>query len=509
MGSGAGAAGSIEAGVVEAASALSEAGSVAAVLAAEGAGEGVVGIAERVAYEATLLGAVDRFLALVVDYAWGWPLLVLLLVGGAFLLLFSRFLPFVGFSHALDVLRGRFDDPNDPGRITHFQALSTALSSTIGLGNISGVAIAISQGGPGAVFWMWLAAIVGMATKFFTCTLAVMYRGEAADGGPVGGPMYYIEKGLGPRWRAASVLFSVCGMIGCLAMFQTNQLAEILKEGYVVDEGVRLPSIVGIVAMALVGVVVLGGVKRIATVASRLVPAMCVLYLALVSIILVMHIGEIPAMFALIVRAAFQPEAAFGGAAGVTVWVVIQTGVKRAAFSNEAGVGTAPMAHGAARTAEPVREGLVAMLGPFIDTLVVCTLTAFAILASGVWTPELSSEGISGVSMTMRAFETSLGAVGKYGLTVVVLLFSFSTMFGYSFYGRTCFAYLFGEKHIRLFDIFFVGTLYVGAIYSADIVVNLLDSAFAFMALPNMLATLILAPRVMRAAEEYFARMRG
>lgn len=454
------------------------------------------------------LAAVDRALVTIVDLAWGPPLLALLLGGGAYLLLRSRFLPFAGFRHAIDVLRGRFDDPNDPGRITHFQALSTALSSTIGLGNISGVAIAISQGGPGAVFWMWLAAIVGMATKFFTCTLAVMYRGEGEDGEPVGGPMYYIEKGLGPRWRAASVLFSVCGMIGCLAMFQTNQLAEILQEGYAV-EGVPLPNIVGVIAMVLVGIVVLGGVKRIATVASRLVPAMCVLYLALVSVILVMHIGDVPAMFSLIVRSAFQPDAAFGGAAGVTVWVVIQTGVKRAAFSNEAGVGTAPMAHGAARTAEPVREGLVAMLGPFIDTLVVCTLTAFAILASGVWTPELASEGISGVSMTMRAFEGSLGGLGKYGLTVVVLLFSFSTMFGYSFYGRTCFAYLFGDKHVRVFDVFFVGTLYVGAIYSADIVVNLLDSAFAFMAFPNMLATLLLAPRVMKAAEEYFAKMRA
>ncbi len=464
-------------------------------------------------------------LEVAVDLAWGTPLVVLLLVGGAALLVYSRFVPFRGLAHAVEVLRGKYDDPDDPGEISHFQALSTALSSTIGMGNIAGVAVAISQGGPGAIFWMWVAALVGMATKFFTCTLAVLYRGTDSRGTPQGGPMYYIEEGLGPRWRFLAVLFSICGMIGCLAMFQTNQLAEILVEAYDVS-----PWTTGIVSTAVVTVVVLGGLQRIAKVASRLVPTMCVVYLVLVGAIVLMHIGEVPAMISLIVRSAFDPQAAFGGAAGVTIIMVIRTGVKRAAFSNEAGIGTAPMAHGAAKTDEPVREGLVAMIGPFVDTVVVCSLTAFAILATGAWstagvrafsaigaafdatlgtfgTTVWSMEVVRGVSLTLLAFETSLGAIGKAGLMLVVVLFAFSTMFGYSYYGRKCFGFLFGVERARIYDFFFVAMLLVGAVWSAGVVVNLLDTAFALMAFPNMIATLILAPRVIRATRGYFARM--
>lgn len=453
----------------------------------------------------TALEFVDTLAARAVDLAWGTPLVVLLLGGGALLLLQSRFLPFLQLKHAIDVLRGRYDDPSDPGEISHFQALSTALSSTIGLGNIGGVAIAISQGGPGAVFWMWVAALVGMGTKFFTCTLAVMYRGEDDRGVVQGGPMYYIEHGLGRRWRFASILFSVCGMIGCLAMFQTNQLAEILVGGFG-DEGRAewLPYAVGGVAVVVVSGVIFGGLSRIAKVASRLVPTMCVVYLVLVIGIIVRHLGDVPEMFALIVRAAFDPSAAGGAIVGLTFMEVLRTGVKRAAFSNEAGIGTAAMAHGAARTKEPVREGLVAMMGPFIDTVIVCSLTAFAILLTDSW----SMDGVTGVSMTMNAFESELGAAGKYILTFVVLMFSFSTMFGYSYYGRKCFSYLFGTTYARAYDVFFVAMLFVGAIYSAGLVVNVLDTAFALMAFPNMIATLVLAPRVMKETKRYFATIR-
>lgn len=442
--------------------------------------------------------SIDKALSVAVDLAWGPPLLFLLVIGGLLLMLYSRFIPFRAFGHAVAVLRGKYDDPNDPGDISHFQALSTALSSTIGLGNIGGVAIAISQGGPGAVFWMWVAAVVGMATKFFTCTLAVLYRGRDDLGHLQGGPMYYIEQGLGRRWRFMAVLFSVCGMVGCLALFQTNQLAEIVGEAYGVDRWIT-----GIACTLLVTMVVVGGLQRIARVAAALVPAMCVVYLGLVLVIVGMHLPEIPGIVAMIVREAFTGHAAVGGAEGIAFATVVQTGVKRAAFSNEAGIGTAPMAHGAAKTDEPVREGLVAMMGPAIDTLLVCSLTAFAILATDVW----STDEVRGVSMTLLAFESALGDVGKFGLMLVVSMFGASTMFGYSYYGRKCFSYLFGARRARLYDFVYLVMLFVGAAWAADMVVNLLDTAFALMALPNMIATLLLAPRVMRAARDYFSRL--
>lgn len=453
------------------------------------------------------MSAIESFLQTAVDLAWGMPLLLLLVVGGFSLTVYSRFLPFRAFWHGIQVLRGRYDDPNAPGEITHFQALATALSSTIGLGNIGGVAIAISQGGPGAVFWMWVAALVGMATKFFTCTLSVMYRGEDDQGVAQGGPMYYIEHGLGPRWRWAAVFFSICGMVGCLAMFQANQMSEILGIAYGVN-----PWVTGLGCTLLASVVILGGIQRIAKVASALVPAMCVTYLIMVVIILGMHVEALPGVFRLIVTEAFTGHAAVGGAEGIAFLVVFQTGIKRAAFSNEAGLGTAAMAHGAARTKEPVREGLVAMLGPFIDTIIVCSLTAFAILATDAWNAQDlvgSGSTIRGVSMTLLAFESSLGAPGRVGLTIVAVVFGATTMFGYSYYGRKCFAYLFGRKYTRIYDGLYLITLLAGAVWAADVVVNLLDTAFALMAFPNMIATLILAPRVVAAMHDYFARMKA
>jgi AGCS family alanine or glycine:cation symporter len=448
----------------------------------------------------SFVSAIDRALAHAVDLAWGPPLLVLLVFGGLALTLYSRFLPFRALSHAIAILRGRYDDPSDPGEISHFQALAMALSSTIGLGNIGGVAIAISQGGPGAVFWMWVAAVVGMGTKFFSCTLAVLYRGEDSEGNLQGGPMYYIEYGLGRRWRFLAILFSVCGMVGCLAMFQANQMAEILEHSYGVERWTT-----GVLCVAVVGVVLLGGVGRIARVASAIVPLMCLIYFGFVVAIIALNADAVPGVLAMIVREAFTGHAAVGGAEGIAVATVIQTGIKRAAFSNEAGIGTAPMAHGAARTHEPVREGLVAMMGPAIDTLFVCTLTALAILTTDVW----STDTVRGVSMTMLAFESSLGLAGKAGLIVVVVMFGASTMFGYAYYGRKCFAYLFGAHRARLYDVLYVATLVVGAVWAADLVVNLLDTAFALMAFPNMLAVLILSPHVMGAARDYFARMRA
>lgn len=442
--------------------------------------------------------AIEHALQIAVDLAWGPPLLILLLVGGLALTLYSRFLPFFGARHAVDVLRGRYDREDDPGQINHFQALATALSATIGLGNISGVAIAITQGGPGAVFWMWMAAIVGMATKFFSCTLAVMYRGRDSRGEVQGGPMYYIEEGLGRRFRALAILFSICGMIGCLGIFQSNQVAGILKATY----GVR-PEVTGLSCVLLVATVSLGGITRIGKVASRLVPAMCGLYLIGAMAIVLRHIDLVPAVFGQIFHDAFTGTAAVGGAAGITWIQVVKTGVKRAAFSNEAGLGTAPMAHGAAKTNEPVREGLVAMLGPFIDTIVVCSLTAFVILSTGLWR---ASEGVEGVTLTVNAFESVLGDAGRLILIVMVVLFGFTTMVGNSYYGRKCFAYLFGAERARLYDLFYMSMLMLGALGSVSAVINLIDTAYALMALPNMIAVLILAPRVMAATRDYFKK---
>lgn len=441
---------------------------------------------------------IDAVLEISVDFAWGLPLLTLLIGGGLFFLAFSRFLPFQGLRHSLEILRGKFDRADDPGEISHFQALSTALAATVGMGNIGGVAIAITQGGPGALFWMWVAAVVGMATKFFTCTLAVMYRGKDSLGRIQGGPMYYIEVGLGKRFVPLAVFFSVCGMIGCLTMFQTNQMAEILKAAYAVP-----PWLTGVAAVILVAVVILGGLARIARVASALVPAMCFLYLIACGFIAAMNAEKIPSLVYQIFHDAFTGTAAVGGAAGIGFLTVMQTGIKRAAFSNEAGIGTAPMAHGAARTREPVREGLVAMLGPFIDTIVVCSLTAVVILSAADWR---EVDGVQGVSLTIQAFQNTMGPFGKLALVVIVCCFGLSTMFGYSYYGRKCFGYLFGARHSHLYNYFYLSMLYVGAVWTASMVVNLMDTAFAFMAWPNMAAALLLAPRVLEATRDYFRR---
>jgi len=440
----------------------------------------------------------DSLLAAAVDLAWGPPLVILLIGGGLYLTLRSRLLPFFGAAHGLAILTGRYDSKGDPGQLSHFQALSTALASTIGLGNIGGVAIAITQGGPGAVFWMWLAALLGMATKFFTCTLAVMYRGRDSLGVLQGGPMYTIEVGLGKKFKPLAMFFAACGMVGCLSIFQSNQVAEILETTY------QLPRVVtGLICVALVTVVTFGGVARLGLVASRLVPSMCVLYLLGALAIMVRNFELVPQVFGQIFHDAFQGSAVVGGGTGIAFAQVVKIGVKRAAFSNEAGIGTAPLAHGAARTSEPVREGLVAMLGPFIDTILVCSLTAFVILSTGLWQGDA---GIEGVALTVRAFEQGLGAPGKMLLVLVASMFGFSTMIGYAYYGRKCFSYLFGAERARVYDVFYLVMLFLGAIWSIQVVINLMDTAFAMMAVPNMIATLILAPKVVAATRDYFRR---
>ena len=444
------------------------------------------------------------------SFVWGLPLLILLIGGGLYLLIYSRFLPFAYFAHAINVLRGKYDNPNDPGEISHFQALMTALSSTVGMGNIAGVAVAIAVGGPGAVFWMWVSAIVGMSTKFFTCTLAILYRGKDDAGEIQGGPMYFIVEGLGKAWKPLAIMFSVAGLVGALPVFNVNQLTQAINDILLVPNGYEksfsTDLVIGIVLAIITGVVILGGLNRISKTASRIVPAMVGLYFIAVLAILFINVDVVPYYFKLIFTDAFAADnytgdPMFGGILGA----LIVLGIRRGAFSNEAGIGTAPMAHGAAKTNEPIREGLVAMLGPFIDTIIVCTLTALSILVTGVW----KTSEANGVSLTAKAFSDAIPGFGPYLLLVCIAVFSISSLFSYSYYGTKCLSFLFGTRHKHIYNYFYIGSILLGATTSLSLMINLIDTFFALMAIPTMLTTLILAPKVMARARLYFDNLKN
>ena len=446
----------------------------------------------------------DNAIASFAGAIWGTPLVLLLLGGGIFFALYSRLKPMLYFKHGVDILLGKYDSDNDPGQITHFEALSSALAGTVGMGNIAGVAVAINTGGPGAVFWMWITAILGMSTKFFTCTLSVMYRGLDDQGEIQGGVMYYIEEGLGKAYRPLAVMFSVSGLFGCIVFFQANQLSQIIMDFFYTPVGLFQDNLLlgnfftGACAAVVVGSVIFGGINRIAKVASRMVPIMVGLYIVAALLILIKNISIVPEVFSLILKDAFTGNAVSGGALGSMIII----GVRRGMFSNEAGTGSETMAHGAAKTKEPVREGLVAMLGPFIDTIVVCTITALIILISGVYTEELN-----GVSMTAAAFQKELGIAGEIFLTIAVLTFAFSTMFGYSYYGQKCTSHLFGTKWRNVYNWFYVIMIVFASMSSIDIAVNFVDSAYALMVIPTMISTFMLAPKVMEEANKYFRNL--
>lgn len=444
------------------------------------------------------------------DYAWGLPLVILLIGGGLYLLILSKFLPFRYLGHAIQVLRGKYDDPNDPGQISHFKALSTALSSTIGMGNIAGVAVAISVGGPGAMFWMWVSAIVGMSTKFFTSTLAIMYRGKDSHGEIQGGPMYFITEGLGKSWKPLAMMFCVFGMIGALPVVNVNQLTQAINDIVLIPNGVEVGlfsnSIIAIALVVLTSVIILGGLKRISNAASKLVPSMVLLYFVLVLFILILNYESVPKYFAMIFTDAFgashysKGDTLFGGVLGA----LILHGIRRGAFSNEAGIGTAPMAHGAAKTDEPIREGLVAMLGPAIDTLIVCTLTALAILVTGVW--ETTSD--NGVSLTASAFNNAMPGIGNYLLMICVVIFSVSSLFSYSYYGSKCMSFLIGADKKHYYNYIYIISIILAVLTPFSMMLNLIDGVFALMAIPTMTATIILAPRVTKEIKAYFKRVK-
>ncbi|MEX1240031.1 MAG: amino acid carrier protein [Cyclobacteriaceae bacterium] len=444
------------------------------------------------------------------------PVLFLIILGGVFFVLYSRFVQYKYIGHTIDILRGKYNNPGDPGQINAYQALSTALASTVGMGNIAGVAAAISIGGPGALFWMWITAIVGMATNFFTSTLSVMYRGEDSAGQIQGGPMYVIREALGKRWYPLAILFSVCCLVGCLPVFQANQLTQILVDTVVPSDfktatitilGYEVSAaklMIGTALMVLAGVVVIGGIQRIGSWAGHMVPLMIIVYFLSVLMILVLNIGKVPGYFMLIVTDAFSADHFRGNPAlGGLVGGLIATGVRRASFSNEAGIGTAPLALGASKSREPVREGLVSMLSPAIDTLLVCTLTALAILVTDVW----KTSAANGVTLTNMAFESSLGVTGKILLLTSAFFFSVTSLFSYSYYGGKAMSFLFGVTSRKYYDYIYLASIVFAAVIPMLDVINIIDISFALMAIPTMLSGFALAPRVMTEAREYFRRL--
>jgi len=456
----------------------------------------------------------DEFVAQFASFVWGLPLIILLIGGGFYLLVISKFLPFRYIGHAFQVLRGKYDNPDDPGEISHFQALSTALAATIGMGNIAGVAVAIAIGGPGAIFWMWVSAIIGMATKFFTNSLAVMYRGKDSEGNIQGGPMYFIMEGLGKKWKSLAVFFSVAGLVGALPVFNVNQLTQAINYILLTPNGIEVDFtsnlIIGVVLVGISSVVIFGGLKRISKTVSKLVPGMVALYFISVLIILFMHADLVPYYFGLIFKEAFTADYFLGDSfLGGALGGLIILGIRRGAFSNEAGIGTAPMAHGAAKTNEPIREGLVAMLGPAIDTLVVCTLTALAILVTGVWkTAAVDGVSLSGVSLTAAAFNEAIPVYGQYLLLLCIAIFSISSLFSYSYYGTKCLSFLIGADKKHYYNYFYVLSILMGATTTLSLMINLIDGFFALMAIPTMVSTLILAPKVLKEAKKYFEKMK-
>ena len=453
-------------------------------------------------------------------FVWGPATIVLLTGAGAYLTFRLGFVQLRHLVHAIACVAGKYDDPRERGELTHFKALSTALSATIGTGNIAGVATAIAAGGPGAVFWMWVTALLGMATKFTSCTLAVKYRRVHADGSVAGGPMHFLSLGLSNRrlgaWLGgAFALFGMIASFGIGNMVQANSVVNGLNHllppsvheaGFAFPNGFEISwasLFIGLALAGLTAVVILGGIRRIATAAGVIVPFMCLFYVIGALTILLLRIDAIPAAFSEIFRHAFSPYAVGGGALGATVSQAIRFGVARGIFSNESGLGSAPIAHAAARTDEPVREGVVAMLGPFIDTLVVCTMTALVILVT-----RAHLSGLDGGAMTAEAFRTGLFGYGHYLVGIGLALFAYSTIVAWSYYGDRCAEYLFGERAVPIYRRLYVACVVVGATGGLRTIWTVADVFNALMALPNLVGLVLLSGGVARDARDYFARLR-
>ncbi|MBK3845575.1 MULTISPECIES: alanine/glycine:cation symporter family protein [Stutzerimonas] len=431
---------------------------------------------------------------------WGPPMLVLILGTGFFLMVMLKFMPLarIGTGFAL-IWRGRAKGDEETGEISPFQALMTCLAATVGTGNIAGVATAIFLGGPGALFWMWCTALVGMATKYCEVVLAVHYREKDDRGEHVGGPMYAIKNGLHKRWLWLGGAFAI---FGGLAGFGIGNMVQVNSMALALESTFSVPLwLTGLVTMLFVGLVILGGIKRIGAVAAALVPFMCVAYVIAGIVVLVVHAAEIPAAFELIFTHAFSPIAATGGFAGAAVMAAIRFGVARGIFSNEAGLGTAGIAQAAGTTKSSVRSGLIGMMGTFIDTIIICSITGLAIICSGVWTG-----GESGAALSAAAFESAMPGVGAALLTIALVVFAFTTILGWSYFGEKCWEFLVGTKAIWPFRIIWVLAVPFGAIAQLDFAWLLADTLNGLMAIPNLVALLLLSPVVVKLTKEYFAR---
>ncbi|NMZ70593.1 alanine or glycine:cation symporter, AGCS family [Pseudomonas peli] len=431
---------------------------------------------------------------------WGPPMLVLILGTGLFLMLRLKFMPLSKIGAGFKLMwQGRQKGDAESGEISPFQALMTCLAATVGTGNIAGVATAIFLGGPGALFWMWCTALVGMATKYCEVVLAVHYREKDERGEHVGGPMYAIKNGLGKKWLWLGTAFAIFGGFagfGIGNMVQVNSMASALQASF------NIPLwVTGVVTMVITGLVILGGIKRIGKVAASLVPFMCVAYIIASIVVLVVHADAIPGAFDLIFTHAFSPAAATGGFAGAAVMAAIRFGVARGIFSNEAGLGTAGIAQAAGTTNSPVRSGMIGMIGTFIDTIIICSMTGLAIICSGVWT-----SGASGAALSAAAFESAMPGVGGYILTIALVIFAYTTILGWSYYGERCWEYLVGTKAILPFRVLWVLAVPFGAIAQLDFAWLVADTLNGLMAIPNLLSLLLLSPIVVKLTKDHFAK---
>lgn len=444
------------------------------------------------------LNSLPDVLGCIGGLVWGPVMIVLLLGVGVYLTLGLKAMPWRKLGYALKMLwagRKTEKEADSQGEITPFQSLMTALSSTVGTGNIAGVATAITLGGPGAIFWMWVTALFGMATKYSESMLAVHFREVDELGNHVGGPMYYIKNGLGENWRWLAAVFAFFGMLAGFGIgngVQANTVAHAFKEN------MGIPTwLTGIVIAGLAAAVIFGGIKRIGSVAEKIVPLMAIVYIAGGAIILAFNIEQIPAAFAIIFHDAFTGTAAAGGFAGASVMYAIQYGIARGIFSNEAGLGSEPIAHAAAKTKTPVRQGMISMLGVFIDTIIICSITALIIVISGLW-----QTGATGATLSTAAFNTELPGFGQFIITFSLIFFAFSTILGWSYYGERCAEYIFGVNVIKFFRIAWVIVIYIGATAHLQTIWTIADILNALMAIPNLIALALLSPLVFKLTRE-------
>ncbi|BBA07972.1 alanine/glycine:cation symporter family protein [Streptococcus oralis] len=435
-----------------------------------------------------LLKALDAFV-------WGPPLLLLLVGTGIYLTIRLGLLQLVRLPKAFQLI---FTKDKGHGDVSSFAALCTALAATVGTGNIIGVATAIKVGGPGALFWMWMAAFFGMATKYAEGLLAIKYRTKDANGAVAGGPMHYILLGMGEKWRPLAIFFALAGvlvaLLGIGTFTQVNSITESIQNTAQVN-----PAITALILSIFVGIAVFGGLKSISKVSTAVVPFMAIVYILGTLTVILFNIEKVPATLALIFTSAFSPVAAVGGFAGASIRKAIQNGVARGVFSNESGLGSAPIAAAAAKTNEPVEQGLISMTGTFIDTLIICTLTGLTILVTGVWSGDLN-----GVALTQSAFSTVFSYFGPALLTIFLVLFAFTTILGWNYYGERCFEFLFGVRFIWLYRVVFVVMVLLGGFIELDMVWIIADIVNALMALPNLIALLVLSPVVVAETKKYF-----